>query len=374
MTALTPPQQAALAATGSFSWTEGAVSQPLRPVQFSDLVDRVVALLEAAHMVIPDRDKFVRQAVAGLRAGHIILQGPPGTGKTTVAKILAQAFDAELRIATATSEWSTYDVIGGLQPSVGGGFAPLLGAVPKTVLECAQAVLDDSAGDARHQATWLLIDEFNRADIDKAIGPLYTVLSSTATADLQRTPLDLWFEAGVRRQLWVPSRFRIVGTMNDVDTSFVNSLSQGLTRRFQFISLLPSTGDAKDEVNAAFTQASDRWVTEHGTAVQGGYAGVVDMLATLLLQLRDPATIGWPLGTAQVLDVLWAVLIRTDANDVNLNDLEALDEAIADIVAPQAGNLTIPQLKSIRGVFEAVNLLTASKAMAHLENTSVTQF
>lgn len=374
MATLTAPQQAALAATGSFSWTRGTTAQPFRPVAYADLVDRVIALLDAEHIVVPDREQFVRRAVAGLLAGHLILQGPPGTGKTTIAKILAQAFDAELRIVTATSEWSTYDVIGGLQPSVSGGFAPLLGAVPRTVLECAQSALDDTTGTAAHQATWLLIDEFNRADIDKAIGPLYTVLSSTAAADLERTPLELWFESGVRRQLWVPARYRIIGTMNDVDTSFVNAMSQGLIRRFQFISLLPEVGDATDEVNAAFTQASNRWQLERGAAIQGDFGVVVSTLVGLVTQLRDPKLIGWPLGTAQVLDVLRATFIRTDGNEANLTGLDVLDEAIADIIVPQAGNLTIPKLKSIRQLLEGTSLPVAAKAVAHLENTSVTQF
>lgn len=374
MTSLTASQQAALAATGSFSWTSGTITQPFRPVAFSDLVDRVINLLDACHIVVPNAEQFVRRAVAGLLAGHIILQGPPGTGKTTVAKILAQAFDADLRIVTATSEWSTYDVIGGLQPSASGGFAPLLGAVPKTVLECAQSVLDDATGTASHQATWLLIDEFNRADIDKAIGPLYTVLSSTAAADLERTPLELWFESGVRRQLWVPSRYRIIGTMNDVDTSFVNAMSQGLTRRFQFISLLPAVGDATDEVRAAFMQAANRWQLERGAAIQGEFGVVVSTLVSLVSQFRDPKLIGWPLGTAQVLDVLRATFIRTDGNDANLTDLDVLDEAIADIIVPQTGNLTVPKLQSIAKLLGDTGLPVAAKAVAHLENTSVTQF
>lgn len=264
-------------------------------------------------------------------------------------------------------------MIGGLQPSVSGGFAPLLGAVPKAVLECAQSILDDTAGNAPYQATWLLIDEFNRADIDKAIGPLYTVMSSTAATDLQGTPLELWFESGVRRQLWVPSRFRIIGTMNDVDTSFVNAMSQGLTRRFQFISLLPATGDAQAEVAAAFTQAAKRWNSERGTPVQGDYLTVVSALSKMLVELRDPKTIGWPLGTAQVLDVLRATFIRTDGDEGNLTGLDVLDEAIADIVVPQAGNLTIPKLESIRALFETTALPIAAMAVKHLENTSVTQ-
>jgi len=369
---LSNPQATAIAATGSYAWTRGQVAVPFRSEPFADIVGRVKAGIAAKRLVIPDLDQFVGRAVAALLAGHVILQGPPGTGKTTVARVLAEAFEANLEIVTATSEWSTYDVIGGLQPSLGGGFAPTLGAASRAVLACAESVLADTGVGI--QATWLLIDEFNRADIDKAIGPLYTVLSSTAGVDLDRTPMDLWFERGARRELWVPSRFRIIGTMNDVDTSFVNALSQGLTRRFQFISLPTEVGAADDEVAAVFEQASERWLTERGVSVSGDYANVRAALVGIVGHLRDPDRAAWPLGTAQVLDVWRAVLIHTDGTENGLHGLSELDEAVAAIIVPQAANLSLAKLLSIRESLDAAGLPEAAMAVGHLENTSATHY
>lgn len=369
---MTNPAAAALAATGSYAWTKGEVSKPLRSEPFSDIVTRVKAALVARHLEIPDLDRFVNRVVTALLAGHVILQGPPGTGKTTIAKVLAEAFFADLQVTTATSEWSTYDVIGGLQPTLAGAFQPKLGAASQAALDCADTVR--TSGATGTQATWLLIDEFNRADIDKAIGPLYTVLSSTAASELEDAPIELWFERGDRRKLWVPTRFRIIGTMNDVDTSFVNALSQGLTRRFQFIPVPVATGSADAEVAATLQQASERWASERGSAIVGTYADISAALAGILQQLRDPDGIGWPLGSAQALDVWRAVLIRTEGDEANLVDLAQLDEAMADIVAPQAAMLSLPTLQKIRETLDDAGLALAGQAIAHLENTSATQF
>src|SRR5262249_36396644 len=154
---------------------------------------------------------------------------------------------------------------------------PSYGKVSDAVLKCAiqvradvtaEAEGDDDAASAearRYQGTWLLIDEFNRADIDKAIGSLYTMLSSADAENLQRSPIDLWFETEGRQQLWVPSRFRIIAAMNDLDTSFVNPISQGLTRRFQFITVgvptaEPSATGISPEIQNSLNKAYE-WLT-----------------------------------------------------------------------------------------------------------------
>ena len=64
-----------------------------------------------------------RAVAAAIQAGkHVILTGPPGTAKTTLAEITcALAAQADLCdgyvLTTATADWTTYETIGGLQPS-----------------------------------------------------------------------------------------------------------------------------------------------------------------------------------------------------------------------------------------------------------------
>lgn len=65
-------------------------------------------------------DDVLSEIVTGLVKGNIILQGPPGTGKTTLAKIICEVFNVDYDEATAISDWTTYDTIGGLQPDFDG--------------------------------------------------------------------------------------------------------------------------------------------------------------------------------------------------------------------------------------------------------------
>lgn len=183
--------------TDSLEWTRKVCSVPLRGVDVLALTQAVLDILESKHIALPDAENLVRRCVSALLVGHLVLQGPPGTGKTTLARALASAFDVVLQESTATSEWSPYQVVGGLRPGADGGLKPAYGHVTSAALACATVVRDEATGgadDSVPQATWLLIDEFNRADIDKAIGALYTVLSSVSPDNLLKSPLDLWFE------------------------------------------------------------------------------------------------------------------------------------------------------------------------------------
>lgn len=87
------------------------------------------------------------------------------------------------------------------------------------------------------QASWLVVDELNRSEIDKVFGDLFTVFGSD---DLDKRKLPLWFENDLNKQLlYVPRRYRIIGLMNNVDKNYVFDLSQGLARRFTIINVLP---------------------------------------------------------------------------------------------------------------------------------------
>ena len=129
---------------------------------------------------------------------------------------------------------------------------PWLGHVPRAALTCASVIArhDDPDADEPHQAHWLIIDEFNRAEIDKAIGALYTILGGGGPERaVYRCGSPTTMTADV---VWLPHRFRIIATMNTVDTNYVFSFSQGLTRRFQFVHVgVP----AKDQVSAELDQA-----------------------------------------------------------------------------------------------------------------------
>ena len=64
---------------------------------------------------------------------------------------------------TATTEWTTFETIGGFQPTNDG-----LIFRPGMFVEAIEA------------GRWLVIDEMNRSNFDRAFGQLFTVLSGQA--------------------------------------------------------------------------------------------------------------------------------------------------------------------------------------------------
>jgi hypothetical protein len=241
--------------------TERVFSRLIREVQRHILVDEAV----------------IRRVYHALLAGHVILSGPPGTGKTELARLIPEILwqrpereedeaDPEdvvlmrstaytTSLVTATDEWSVRTLISGIAPvskngtvaySVKYGYLTTAilqnwsaqGQVPEKwdTLVLRRSPVTTSSGITRgtrqtFRGQWLVIDEFNRAPIDLALGDALTALGGN---DVLRVAVE-----GGSAELPVPRDFRIIGTLNSFDRHYLNQISEALKRRFSFIEILP---------------------------------------------------------------------------------------------------------------------------------------
>ncbi len=220
---------------------------------------------EAGLEIVLDKrlETMLERAVASYPC--ILLVGPPGTGKGTLLRwIVQRVMDDPNSFGfsdhctpnpiwrTPDESWGAFELVGGLVPNSVGQIEWSDGLVPTAVQE----------------DRWLILDEMNRADMDKIMGPLLTWLSGQAveigrTVPHGGTPIVLDWTDTPRcrverpsngrsdRRLLTGREWRLLGTYNPQDAQRVFRFGQALARRFVVIPVPAISPGQMDELLSA---------------------------------------------------------------------------------------------------------------------------
>lgn len=242
--------------------------------------------------VVIDRrvERMLKQAVK--KYPFIMLVGPPGTGKGKLIQWLAEDisthpaeygfqddYEPDLLWRTPDESWSAFDLVGGFVPNEAGA------------LEWSPGLLMNAISEEK----WLILDEANRADMDRIMGPLLTWLSEQEVEIGKTKPtggksITLgWTSAPNNREeesanhnavRYLAGRnWRLFGTYNPQDALRVFRFGQALSRRFVIIPIPAiSPGQFEELLTSSFQSIDD----ECAAMITGLYSAHLDDRETVL--------------------------------------------------------------------------------------------
>lgn len=307
------------------------------------------SVLGDLHFPNGEATELVNQVESALNAGkHVVFTGPPGTGKTEIARRISRHLVDEhpdvftgYQMTTATADWSTFETVGGYMPEEHGDGD--LGFEPGQVLRRFK-----KAGAQRNEL--LVIDEINRADIDKSFGQLFTLLSGQRVQlpfkrdgeEIEIVPAEESDGDLPPHRYVKPASWRIMATMNSYDKTSLYELSYAFMRRFAFIHVdAPDVPEDSDAQVTLVREYADTWGFSSSDEVLSG-VGEVWHVANTTVENRK-------LGPAIVRDLI--------------NHVENSPADVETALTQAVGNYVFPQLEGVRGRKKIVGELATVDAL-----------
>jgi len=197
------------------------------------------------------REDFFKLLASSAMMHNVLLVGPPGTGKTSMAISIVEALtgknDECYEIVTANALWFRRNLVGGE-------------SLQKGEVSWSSGILIRAYNKAARVTNgnyYVIIDEINRADVDKAFGEILTLMSDVGNTSAGKKILDE-IEKEIRkfgdensdkldedakqflrnlkslgeRRDEPLRRIRFIATMNEVDANNLFPIGEALTRRF----------------------------------------------------------------------------------------------------------------------------------------------
>lgn len=315
-----------------------------------------VAITKSSTLIGID-DAVYRQIEAAIKSDkrHLMLYGPPGTGKTELAReVAAQISSKGYTLVTGSADWTSQDLIGGYQPIGNGEIAFIPGIMLKNF---------DRP---------FIIDEMNRCDIDKVLGPMFTVLSKHTTTlpyrikvsdrDSEQYQIFGTFQPGAADPKFSPGpEWRIIATINTIDKASLYQMSYALSRRFAWIFV-----DVPSDPEGFLTE----FITKQKSRPLSGRNGLP------LTRVWQAVNSARPLGAAPFIDIINHCLAIDAAFDFDAPPKGTASEAYLDAfmvnVMPMLDGVLKDEMRRIASeVSESIALPDAVSATLERQMVSI---